>query len=293
MTGFESPNTTITSYYNWSPDPVSSTSTDPVDFPFIPMLWGCNSTYFAPFEAALNASFAGANLTGQREVLGFNEPEQAEQSDCTPQQAADAWMTYLEPLRSQGYRLGSPAVTTGSTGNTWLLDWYAACNGGCNPDFLALHWYDMSYDNLVNTLDSFHTTFNLPIWITEMAVQNFTTVNSSTTAYGAQATYSEIVDIMNATMAYMDAQDWVERYFWFGAMYDMQGVNPLDSLFLSSGESRRTGGLNELGVMYAGSNGTLATARWAGTSGASRRTGRVTGLLWTVLALMIMLDVTK
>lgn len=30
---------------------------------------------------------------------------------------------------------------------------------------------------------------------------------------------------MNATQAFMDATDWVERYAWFGAMEHLQGVN--------------------------------------------------------------------
>lgn len=30
---------------------------------------------------------------------------------------------------------------------------------------------------------------------------------------------------MNATQQFMDDTDWVERYAWFGAMEDMQGVN--------------------------------------------------------------------
>lgn len=30
---------------------------------------------------------------------------------------------------------------------------------------------------------------------------------------------------MNATQSFMNETDWVERYAWFGAMKDMQGVN--------------------------------------------------------------------
>lgn len=30
---------------------------------------------------------------------------------------------------------------------------------------------------------------------------------------------------MNATQEFMDNTDWVERYAWFGAFKDLQGVN--------------------------------------------------------------------
>lgn len=30
---------------------------------------------------------------------------------------------------------------------------------------------------------------------------------------------------MNATQSFMDSTDWVERYAWFGAMENLQGVN--------------------------------------------------------------------
>lgn len=40
-----------------------------------------------------------------------------------------------------------------------------------------------------------------------------------------QCSAQDVVDFMNATQAYMDSTDWVERYAWFGAMKDMSGVN--------------------------------------------------------------------
>jgi hypothetical protein len=32
-------------------------------------------------------------------ILGFNEPDNAGQSNLTAQQAADAWMQYIQPVR--------------------------------------------------------------------------------------------------------------------------------------------------------------------------------------------------
>ena len=63
---------------------------------------------------------------------------------------------------------------------------------------------------------------------------NFTLVDPATETYGNQATLSQIELFMDVTRNYMESVDWVERYFFFGAMYEM--VSPF-SLILR-GEER-------------------------------------------------------
>lgn len=46
-----------------------------------------------------------------------------------------------------------------------------------------------------------------------------------------------------------------------------QGVNPLNGLFNPEGESRRTGALSDLGVQYAGSNGSVENTYEGGGGG--------------------------
>jgi hypothetical protein len=144
MAGFTASDTRISSYYNWSPNANTPSSRQrplfDTPFPFIPMLWGCNSTYTEPFQEAVRNNFSNVMLTNERDILGFNEPEITGQSECTPQEAVDAWLEYLEPLREQGYRLGSPAVTSGDFGKEWFREWWRLCDGRCHPDFVALHW---------------------------------------------------------------------------------------------------------------------------------------------------------
>ena len=57
----------------------------------------------------------------------------------------------------------------------------------------------------------------------EYAVMNFsgTGMGHNTTSYVQQASMSQIEVFMDVTSAYMDSVDWVERYYYFGAMYDM------------------------------------------------------------------------
>nr|XP_019044710.1 hypothetical protein I302_06623 [Kwoniella bestiolae CBS 10118]OCF23640.1 hypothetical protein I302_06623 [Kwoniella bestiolae CBS 10118] len=242
--GFTAPGTTLSSYYTWGPDPIippaNSSGIWDIPFPFIPMLWGCTQSYIEPFQRALWSNFSNATLTPRREILGFNEPDHPQQAACTPQEAARVWREVLEPLRYQGYRVGSPAVTSGEAGRKWMRDWYEACMGGCKPDFLALHWYDLVPQNFIEHIQYYHNTYNLPIWVTEYASQNFSVFNPSTGQYDNQATYVE------------------------------QGVNELDCLFDPSGKPNRTGALNELGVQYAGSNGSVSVGQQLSSGGRRR-----------------------
>jgi hypothetical protein len=116
-------------------------------------------------------------------------------------------------------------------------------------------------------------------------VQNFSYVPAGFAQGAKQASYVDIQIFMDVTRSFMESVSWIERYFWFGAMYEMassvhplkaqvliaqQGVNDLNSLFDLDQEHRRSGALSELGVQYAGSNGTIPTRdRWGGYSAAS------------------------
>lgn len=65
----------------------------------------------------------------------------------------------------------------------------------------------------------------------EYAVQNFSYVPSGFNTETIQADYSDIQIFMDVTRSFMESVDWVERYFWFGAMYEM--VSSLLSLSLT------------------------------------------------------------
>ena len=55
-------------------------------------------------------------------------------------------------------------------------------------------------------------------------MQNFDYHDNTTTAEASQASLPEIVDFMNVTLAFMERTEWVERYSWFGDMYDLVGT---------------------------------------------------------------------
>jgi len=69
-------------------------------------------------------------------------------------------------------------------------------------------------------LESFYAAFQRPLWVTEWACQN----NNNASA---QCSEDYIAQFMNQTQDYMDKSPFVERYAWFGAMENLQGVNPV------------------------------------------------------------------
>lgn len=70
---------------------------------------------------------------------GFNEPDNNEQSNLDPTYAAQLWQQYMNPLKTSGIRLGSPAVSSSGAGQPWLQQFFSACTG-CEVDFITLHW---------------------------------------------------------------------------------------------------------------------------------------------------------
>ncbi|KAL5531485.1 hypothetical protein ACEPAG_4362 [Sanghuangporus baumii] len=233
-------------YYTWSPNPVRS------DLEFVSMLWGRDQ--IDTFTSMINGTISRNGVT---HILGFNEPQQPGQSNLTAEEGAQLWRTYLEPLKSQGIRLGTPAPSGAPSGKTWLQDWLTACAGGCNPDFVALHWYDVNATQFQLYLEDFHDTFQLPIWVTEWADHNFNGDD--------QPSFEEVVAFLNQTQGFMDATDWIERYAWFGVMENMQDVGYNNAMMDSRGD------ITDLGRQYIGGGSAEGGSAPSAISSASSR----------------------
>jgi len=214
--------------YNWSPAPPASV---PSGLTFTPMQWGRDNAQ----------GFADAvRKAGAKMILGFNEPDMPPpQSNIPAAEAATLWKNSIQPLKSSGVRLGSPAISSGPSGLPWLTSFMQACSG-CTFDFLAVHWYGEGADNFSKYLESVHTQFpQHPIWVTEFA----------STGDAADA-----MTFMTAALKYLDGQSWIEGYSWFAYNRTLSGLqsNLLDG----------SGNLNTLGKSYiGGSNARRGHAR--------------------------------
>ena len=126
-------------------------------------------------------------------------------------------------------KIGSPAVTNGggTMGIQWLNDFFTACAGQCNIDFVAFHWYDSAsnfayFEKHVNdVITAANNNGVAKVWLTEFAPSG---------SADAQASF------MKQAVEFLDSNTSVERYAAFMASPDT----------LLSGTS-----LNTIGSAYA------------------------------------------
>jgi len=204
--------------YTWAPTFPSLAKE--LGFTPVPQLWGDRQV----------DSFVKNVVKGYAtHVMGMNEPNQSGQSDMSPEHGAYLWKTYIQPLKSQGYTLVSPATTSAPNGLTWVQNMLKACDGGCTFDIVAIHWYDTTFEKFQTYVELWHNTFQKPIWVTEFACQNFNG--------GAQPSNDQIWSFYSQATAWLESTSYVESYMPFGFMDDMSNVNPADSLFSSNGLS--------------------------------------------------------
>lgn len=181
--------------YNWGQ---TASGNLPAGVQFIPMLWGNTNTYTSTW--AENAQAAIDN--GTEYLLAFNEPDLNTQSNISPQDAADAWMTYMQPFAGKAKLIG-PAVTNGAPpmGTGWLDDFISACTQ-CTIDGFAAHIYDSATNEQYyqNYISSFVSKYQKPIWVTE---------------FGATGSDSEVQTFLGEMVSFLDNLDGVAAYAWF------------------------------------------------------------------------------
>jgi hypothetical protein len=185
-------------YYNWG----TNNDDMPAAAEFVPMIWDENVD-----TPANLAKVRGEGST----LLGFNEPDMTGQANMTVEQALALW----PDLQGTGMRLGSPAVAYGGdTPGGWLDRFLTGTRQrGLRVDFITLHWYGSDFSaaavgQFMGYVKAVHDRYNLPIWITEYGLMNFT----GTPRY--PSTQQITAFITNSTRQ-LEAASYVERYAWF------------------------------------------------------------------------------
>ncbi|EIW67993.1 hypothetical protein TREMEDRAFT_32598 [Tremella mesenterica DSM 1558] len=208
--------------------------------------YGC--TFLNAEGKILMVSYAPSYLTdglyyqsGFQEIMGFNEPDLAQQGTSTPEVAASAWTQLVDTARgtNPSVKLISPAV---AFNQTWLSSFFDnICPGwsptkwgqlGCQyaPDYVAVHMYTTDFDGFTSGVGSYHSTFGLPVVVSEFAAYSFDS-SSGLDAAGTSA-------FMASTTQWLDSQDWVIKYAWFGAMRNpafLYGVSQENQLMDTNG----------------------------------------------------------
>ncbi|MBY8847429.1 sigma-70 family RNA polymerase sigma factor [Saccharothrix sp. MB29] len=209
--------------YNWATTPENVQVPPGVEY--VPMVWGAKTVTPADLEAVARQ---GTTL------LGFNEPDLAEQSNMTVEQALDLWPR----LQATGMRLGSPAVAhSADKPGGWLDRFMAGAEQrGLRVDFIALHWYGSDFGpaavgHLKNYLDAVSARYGLPVWLTEYSLMDFS---------GGGVRYPDerqLADFAGGSSRMLEGLPYLERYAWFALPADKPGTG----LYLPGGTPNRAG----------------------------------------------------
>lgn len=137
----------------------------------------------------------------------------------------DIVCTYLEPFAGR-VKLSTPAITNGpppDMGIGWMEQFLEECSD-CTFDFAAIHWYSNNDpEGFKKHVSMCHESTGLPIWVTEFA---------------ADGEEEEQISFLENVLGWLDEQDYVERYAYFGVFPGF--------LVNESGD-----GLSDLGKVYA------------------------------------------
>lgn len=139
-------------YYNWGPHGNSAPGLE-----FVPMV---KSRRHVNPETLQSIKDSGATV-----LLGFNEPERADQGNLSVEEALDLWPQLMET----GLRLGSPAPSSDRRGMDWLKRFMEGVKKRkLRVDFIAVHWYrSANIQDFERWLDELKQDYRRPVWVTE------------------------------------------------------------------------------------------------------------------------------
>jgi hypothetical protein len=151
--------------YNWGR---TNTTGVPNSFVFHPMQWGNFS--WATLEQLVPAWKRDDRAL---HVLGFNEPDGADQANLTVEQAITLWPR----LERTNMPLASPVTV--NPGNAWMDDFMTqALALGYRMDVVATHKYPSpssgNPQGFIDELEAEYNAWNRPIWLTEFSTVDWT-----------------------------------------------------------------------------------------------------------------------
>ncbi|MBS2099621.1 glycosyl hydrolase [Carboxylicivirga linearis] len=161
-------------------------------------------------------------------LLGYNEPDQSDQSNMTYTDMINIW----PGMYGSGLRVGSPAYANAWSGNTGknLFDFVAACEDlNYRTDFIAVHSYwENSASSWYSSLKDYHERCGgRPIWITEMNNgANWTSEwwPDNDTRLATTNNVNRQLNNMKEILHMLDTTSFVERYYLYDWVQDCRAM---------------------------------------------------------------------
>jgi len=205
-------------YYNWEGSENEACAVaNGVEY--VPMVWGADTA------ANIQTAVAGFASKGYTNVLGFNEPDNATQSNIPVASA----IALLPAFDNAKIAVGTPATSANGGGQAWFTTYMAdvAASTTLRADFIAIHWYGWnagSCDAAASQLESYikyAEAFpgNRPIWLTEWGCLN----QSAPTASG-------VIAFFQGALAVFAKHPRLARYAWYQWSPNCEVYNADDTL---------------------------------------------------------------
>ncbi len=225
--------------YNWGP--TTSAENDPAvidkDFQYSPMQWGAHEAWI---NRANKLYGDWQNNVKPQFLLGFNEPDKADQSNVTVERAVEAW----PQLVAADVPLISPANATG--GEAWLESFSDQVDAlGYRVDYTGMHWYaPPSVNTILNQMDSVQAQGNgRPVWLTEFSIVDWSNGSGD---WSEETNYNFILEFLWRA----EAKANLEKY----AIFIFTGDSPTNPWDLANPRSNfrsNDGTLTPFGKAYA------------------------------------------
>eukprot|EP00037_Helgoeca_nana_P024630 m.262971 g.262971 ORF g.262971 m.262971 type:complete len:347 (+) comp26697_c0_seq1:147-1187(+) len=190
-----------------SGDCAAANATGRLDERFSAMDW-CLSGMAVQTPAYVNQTY----------FMGFNEPNNLHNWNTEPAKVAQAWKTVMSNHPES--MLVSPA--TAGNGLPWFDQFFGNCTAlyggtnGCNISYLAAHDYACDPTTTLSYLETLHTRYGFPVWLTEFSCGDH--------ADGRPT--DDHIRFMTKVLPLLDAADFVFRYSWMSAR-DSSGLRGL------------------------------------------------------------------
>lgn len=196
---------------------------------------------------------------GADHLLGYNEPDKADQANMAIGDAIYSWPDLL----GTGLRLGAPAVSDGGRSG-WLYPFMQqADSAGLRVDFVPVHYYwctspvsdpAAAANQFYGFLKATYDTVKRPLWITEWNNGANWTGCGDPTAAQQQAAISAMIEMLDNT-------PFVERYAPYNWVEDVRRLKWDDGSLTAAGASYRDK-VSPIGyVQTLPSNGTRSFAQ--------------------------------
>jgi autotransporter-associated beta strand protein len=201
--------------YDWNYD-----SPNAYNGEYVPMFWSGGN-----LNTKINAIKGYSNVNY---VLGFNEPERADQANMTVANAINQWGTISNGFAGTNIKLVSPAVSDTASGRAWLDDFMTQVDASPNlvVDEVAFHWYGTvninnptgTANSFLNKVDQYHNNYGRNVWVTEFAGIDF----------GGNYTTEQMNDwnatFLETAIAGLESRSYVTRYAWWNHNNDSRLV---------------------------------------------------------------------